>query len=45
MITSLRFAKIIKMAKEVEMDVDAVIEKIPRIIDGTLFTIMKVDED
>jgi len=33
------------MAEEVEMDVDAyntVKEKIPRILDGTFFTIMKV---
>jgi len=44
MITSLRFAKIIKMAEEVEMDVDAVKEKIPRILDGTFFTITKVDK-
>jgi len=32
MITSLRSAKIIKMAEEVEMDVDAVKEKIPGIL-------------
>jgi len=44
MITLLRFAKIIKIAEEVEMDVDAVKEKIPRILDGTFFTITKVDE-
>jgi len=32
------------MAEEVEMDVDAVKEKISRILDGTFFTITKVDE-
>jgi len=32
------------MAEEVEMDVDAVKEKIPRMLDGTFFTITKVDE-
>jgi len=43
MITLLRFAKIIKMTEAVEMDVDAVKEKIPRILDWTFFTITKVD--
>jgi len=32
------------MADKVEMDVDAVKEKIPTILDGTFFTITKVDE-